>query len=167
MANRAKAFGMKIQYHNRSRLAPELEGDAKYVSFDELLASSDVLSLNLALNASTRHIISKKEFGKMKDGIVIVNTARGALIDEKALVAALDSGKVMSLPFPVIIHSQFILIGYLGRLCWSGCLRKRACGGIRLDRQPRSHAAATHRYNDLRDAEGYGDPGAGQPAFGC
>ncbi|OJJ34999.1 hypothetical protein ASPWEDRAFT_40137 [Aspergillus wentii DTO 134E9] len=96
MANRAKAFGMKIQYHNRSRLSPELEGDATYVSFDELLATSDVLSLNLALNASTRHIIGESEFKKMKDGIVIVNTARGALIDEKALVAALESGKVLS-----------------------------------------------------------------------
>ena len=122
MANRAKAFGMKIQYHNRSRLSSELEGDAEYVSFDELLASSDVLSLNLALNASTRHIISEKEFGKMKNGIVIVNTARGALIDEKALVAALDSGKVTSLPLPGIIHSHFILIGYLGPLGWPGCL---------------------------------------------
>ncbi|KAF4211215.1 hypothetical protein CNMCM5878_002935 [Aspergillus fumigatiaffinis] len=96
MANRARAFGMKIQYHNRSRLSPELEGGAQYVSFDELLANADVLSLNLALNAKTRHIIGEKEFQKMKDGVVIVNTARGALIDEKALVAALDSGKVMS-----------------------------------------------------------------------
>ena len=94
MANRARAFGMNIQYHNRSRLSADLEGDAKYVSFDELLATSDVLSLNLALNASTRHIIGEPEFQKMKDGIVIVNTARGALIDEKALVAAIDSGKV-------------------------------------------------------------------------
>lgn len=85
---------MKIQYHNRSRLSAELEGDAKYVSFDDLLASSDVLSLNLSLNASTRHIIGEREFKKMKDGIVIVNTARGALIDEKALVDALESGKV-------------------------------------------------------------------------
>ncbi|KAI9042975.1 60S ribosomal uL22 domain-containing protein [Aspergillus affinis] len=96
MANRAKAFGMKIHYHNRSRLSPELEGDATYVSFDELLATSDVLSLNLALNANTRHIIGEKEFQKMKDGVVLVNTARGALIDEKALVAALESGKVLS-----------------------------------------------------------------------
>ncbi|KAJ5167197.1 2-hydroxyacid dehydrogenase [Penicillium canariense] len=96
MATRAKAFGMKIQYHNRSRLPAELEGGATYVSFDELLAYSDVLSLNLALNASTRHIISATEFGKMKDGVVIVNTARGALIDESALVEALDSGKVRS-----------------------------------------------------------------------
>ncbi|PYH97310.1 glyoxylate/hydroxypyruvate reductase [Aspergillus ellipticus CBS 707.79] len=96
MAVRARAFGMKIQYHNRTRLSSDLEGDATYVSFDELLANADVLSLNLALNASTRHIIGEKEFQKMKDGAVLVNTARGALIDEKALVAALESGKVLS-----------------------------------------------------------------------
>ncbi|KAJ5435541.1 Ribosomal protein L22/L17 [Penicillium cf. griseofulvum] len=96
MAIRAKAFGMKIQYHNRSRLSADLEVGATYVSFDELLANADVLSLNLGLNASTRHIIGATEFTKMKDGVVIVNTARGALIDEKALVAALDSGKVRS-----------------------------------------------------------------------
>ena len=120
MANRAKAFGMKIQYHNRSRLSPELEGDAEYVSFDELLASSDVLSLNLALNASTRHIISEREFGKMKNGIVIVNTARGALIDEKALVAALDSGKVTFSP-PSRNYSFTVYINWLSRssrLAW-------------------------------------------------
>lgn len=85
---------MNIIYHNRNRLSPELEDGAKYVSFDELLAQSDVFSLNLALNASTRHIIGEKELAKMKDGVVIVNTARGALIDEKALVRALESGKV-------------------------------------------------------------------------
>ncbi|RMJ24328.1 Dehydrogenase [Aspergillus sp. HF37] len=96
IAVRARAFGMKIHYHNRSRLPAELEGDATYVSFDELLSSADVLSLNLALNASTRHIIGEAELRRMKDGVVLVNTARGALIDEKALVAALDAGKVGS-----------------------------------------------------------------------
>ena len=94
VANRAKAFGMKIQYHNRSQLPLKEEGSARYVSFDELLATSDVISLNLGLNKSTRHIIGAPEFEKMKNGVVIVNTARGALIDEKALVEALDSGKV-------------------------------------------------------------------------
>lgn len=107
MAIRAKAFGMKIQYHNRSRLPAELEVGATYVSFDELLASSDVLSLNLALNASTRHIIGATEFTKMKDGVVIVNTARGALIDEKALVAALDSGKVCTALKPAF-HDGYV-----------------------------------------------------------
>ena len=96
MAKRARAFGMKIAYHNRSRLSAELEGDAEYMSFDELLAKSDILSLNLSLNAKTRHIISAPEFEKMKDGVVIVNTARGALINEKDFVKALDSGRVAS-----------------------------------------------------------------------
>ncbi|ODM18707.1 hypothetical protein SI65_05324 [Aspergillus cristatus] len=113
MANRAKAFGMKIQYHNRSRLSPELESDATYVSFDELLATSDVLSLNLALNESTRHIIGEKEFGKMKDEIVIVNTARGALIDEKALVAALESGKVLSAGLDVYENEPVVESGLI------------------------------------------------------
>src|SRR5208282_3907166 len=99
MAVRAITLGMKIQYHNRTRLSSAQEkaaGDAKYVSFDELLATSDVLSLNLPLNPKTQHIISHAEFSKMKDGVVIVNTARGAVIDEAALVDALDSGKVAS-----------------------------------------------------------------------
>lgn len=90
---------MRIQYHNRNRLPPKQEeaaGYAKYVTFDELLSTSDVISLSLPLNPTTRHIISYPEFSKMKDGIVIVNTARGALINEAALVDALEKGKVGS-----------------------------------------------------------------------
>jgi glyoxylate reductase len=97
MAIRAAALGMKIQYYNRNRLPPtheEAAGNAKYVTFEELLATSDVLSLNLPLTQATQHIISYAEFAKMKDGIVIVNTARGAIVNEAALVEALESGKV-------------------------------------------------------------------------
>ena len=96
MAAKARAFGMRIQYHNRHRLpeSEEKEVDASYVSFDHLLRTSDVLSLNLGLNEKTRHIISTTEFGKMKPGVVIVNTARGPIIDEEALVQALNDGKV-------------------------------------------------------------------------
>ncbi|KAI1087076.1 D-isomer specific 2-hydroxyacid dehydrogenase [Rostrohypoxylon terebratum] len=101
MAHRARSFGMEIIYHNRRRLDPELEKGAKYVSFDELLAQSDVLSLNLALNASTRHIISAPELAKTKKGVVIVNTARGALINETDLVAALESGQVSAVGLDV------------------------------------------------------------------
>lgn len=134
MANRAKAFGMTIQYHNRNRLSPELENGAKYVSFDELLASSDVFSLNLALNPSTRHIIGAKELSKMKDGVVIVNTARGALIDEKALVAALESGKVGSILFGFFFRNKEKFIDHYLRLhprAWmsmkTSLRSKRAC----------------------------------------
>lgn len=96
LKKKAEAFGMTVQYHNRSELSDEMSGGAKYVSFAELLSSSDVLSLNLPLNPHTRHIISTKEFEKMKKGVVIVNTARGAVIDEAALVKALDNGTVWS-----------------------------------------------------------------------
>jgi lactate dehydrogenase-like 2-hydroxyacid dehydrogenase len=96
LKKKAQAFGMKIIYHNRKKLEAELANGAEYVEFDDLLARSDVLSLNLPLNNYTRHTISTREFEKMKRGIVIINTARGAIIDEDALVKALDSGKVWS-----------------------------------------------------------------------
>ncbi|KAG0134107.1 D-isomer specific 2-hydroxyacid dehydrogenase [Tuber indicum] len=96
LKKRTDAFDMKVIYHNRKQLSPDLENGAEYVSFDELLSRSDVISLNLPLNSATRHIISSNEFSKMKDGVVIVNTARGAVMDEEALVQALASGKVRS-----------------------------------------------------------------------
>src|SRR5579871_3665496 len=116
MAVRAVTMGMKIQYHNRKRLTVEQEnaaGNAKYVSFDELLATSDVLSLNLPLNPKTRHIISRNEFAKMKEGVVIVNTARGAVMDEAALVEALESGKVASAGLDVFENEPEIHPGLL------------------------------------------------------
>ncbi|KAH8148588.1 uncharacterized protein LAJ45_07299 [Morchella importuna] len=101
LKRRTDAFGMKVIYHNRTRLPESLEAGAAYVGFDELLARADVISLNLPLNKHTHHIISTAEFAKMKDGVVIVNTARGAVIDEDALVKALDSGKVRSVGLDV------------------------------------------------------------------
>lgn len=92
---------MKIQYHNRNRLTLEKAAGATYVSFDQLISQSDVISLNLSLTSSTKHIIGAPEFAMMKQGVVIVNTARGALIDESALVDALESGKVRKLLFVV------------------------------------------------------------------
>lgn len=92
------AFGMKILYHNRKQLAPEIEaeaGGAVYVpKLEDLLATVDVLSINVPLNAHTRHMIGAPQFAIMKPGIVVVNTARGAVIDEQALVDALASGRV-------------------------------------------------------------------------
>lgn len=83
------------------------------MSFEELLATSDVLSLNLSLNPSTRHIIGKQQFEMMKDGVIIVNTARGPLIDEAALVAALKSGKVWTAGLDVFEEEPKIHPGLL------------------------------------------------------
>ncbi|KAI0424342.1 D-isomer specific 2-hydroxyacid dehydrogenase [Xylaria sp. FL1042] len=112
-AHRARAFGMRIIYHNRRRLDPSLEQDAEYVSFDELLVRSDVLSLNLALNASTRHIIGARELARAKTGVVIVNTARGAIIDENALAEALESGHVAAVGLDVFEHEPKVHPGLI------------------------------------------------------
>ncbi|KAF3918474.1 hypothetical protein ABW21_db0203989 [Orbilia brochopaga] len=113
LKRRCEAFDMIIQYHNRRQLPLEEEDGAKYVTFDELLATSDVISLNLPLNSHTRHIISTAEFEKMKDGVVIVNTARGAVMDEAALVEALNSGKVRSVGLDVFEDEPTVHPGLL------------------------------------------------------
>jgi glyoxylate reductase len=94
MKRKADGFGMKTIYHNRRELDPEMAGGAKYVGFEELLKTSDVLSLNVPLNAKTRHIISTEQFKLMKPTAIVVNTARGPVLDEAALVDALDQGLI-------------------------------------------------------------------------
>ena len=89
-----RAFGMDVVYHNRKRLSAEEEDGARYVGFEELLGMSDVVSLNLPLNERTRGLVGEREFARMKRGVVIVNTARGAVLDEAALVKALQEGRV-------------------------------------------------------------------------
>lgn len=113
LAHRAAAFGMRIQYHNRRELPASASQGAKYVSFDELLQTSDVLSLNLSLSQATRHIIGREEFGKMKEGVVLINTARGPLVDEGALVEALDAGRVWSAGLDVFEEEPRIHEGLL------------------------------------------------------
>ncbi|KAL9104100.1 MAG: hypothetical protein Q9163_000902 [Psora crenata] len=114
MKKKAEAFGMSVVYHNRSELDPELAGGAKYVSFEELLKTSDVISLNLPLNDATHHIISTAEFEKMKTGVVIVNTARGPIMDEAALVEALNSEKVFSAGLDVYEEEPKVHPGLMG-----------------------------------------------------
>ena len=86
---------------------------AEYVSFEKLLSESDIISINVPLNAQTKHLIGAKEIAKMKDGVVIVNTARGALIDEAALVDALKSGKVWTVGLDVFEEEPKIHPGLL------------------------------------------------------
>jgi glyoxylate reductase len=89
-ARRARGFGMKILYTARHR-RPEAEQELgmEYVTLDQLLAQSDFVSLHPALTVETRHMFGDKEFAKMKPSAFIINTARGAIIDEAALVRAL------------------------------------------------------------------------------
>lgn len=72
----------------------EVKKYAEYVSFDELLTNSDIITLHVPGNAENTHLIDEAAFKKMKDGVIIVNTARGLIVDTQALIAALKSGKV-------------------------------------------------------------------------
>lgn len=95
LARRAKAFGMNICYHNRSRVEAGLEDelDATYMkSVRELAEKCDVLSLNCPLTDETHHLVNRDILAAMPDHAIIINTARGPVIDEEALAEALHSG---------------------------------------------------------------------------
>jgi len=102
------ALGFQTVYYNRRRLSPSEEGSARYVSFDELIETADVISLHTPLTNETHHLLSDDEFSRMKDGVFIVNTARGAVINEKALVRAMQSGKVSRVGLDVFEREPFI-----------------------------------------------------------
>jgi lactate dehydrogenase-like 2-hydroxyacid dehydrogenase len=95
LAKRLIAFDMKVIYYNRNPISPKPDFECEYIKdVDELLARSDVVSLNLPLNDKTKGSFGKAQFDKMKQGSVLINTARGAVVDEEAFIAALESGKV-------------------------------------------------------------------------
>ncbi|RNJ63098.1 MAG: D-glycerate dehydrogenase [Porphyrobacter sp. IPPAS B-1204] len=95
VAHRARAFGLEIAYTNRKPLPEALERmlGARYVSdVDALMAEADILTLHCPLTDETRHLIDARRIALMKPGSSIINTARGELIDQEALIAALESG---------------------------------------------------------------------------
>lgn len=96
LARRARAFGMTIAYSNRKPVAPSIETElgAEFMSMDELLTTSDVVSINCPYSPTTHHLISSRELGMMKSSAHLVNTARGPIVDEAALVEALRTGEI-------------------------------------------------------------------------
>lgn len=96
-AERARGFGMEIHYHNRRRLPARLEkGAIFHDTLESLLASSDVLSLHCPSTPENQGVINDRTLAMLPDRAIVVNTARGALIDEVALVEALQSGKLFA-----------------------------------------------------------------------
>jgi len=96
VAKIAKALGMRILITKRTPPPPELlkELEAEFIPLKELLQRSDIVTIHVPLTPQTHHMISAKEIQTMKDGAYLINTSRGAIVDEKALSDALQSGKL-------------------------------------------------------------------------
>jgi phosphoglycerate dehydrogenase-like enzyme len=106
VARRAAAFDMVVQYYDIARLT-EAEEDAlgvRFVLLPELLRTSDVVSLHVPLDDSTRHLLGAREFAQMKPGAILINTCRGPVVDEAALHTALKSGQVAGAGLDVLVE---------------------------------------------------------------
>lgn len=94
-AEKARGFRMEVHYHNRTRLpAAQEQGAVYHEQLETLLPASDFLSLNCPATAETQDLMNAARLAKLPDGAVLVNTARGALVDEEALIEALSAGKL-------------------------------------------------------------------------
>lgn len=97
LAKRARGFDMEIHYSNRSQLSSDLEAGAIFhADPEEMLPYCDFISLNCPLTETTTHFLNQDRIAKLPDGAVVVNTARGPVVDDSALIEALKSGKVAS-----------------------------------------------------------------------
>ena len=113
VARRAKAFGMQVIAFGRSPRDDGDPDDPTRVSFDELLHRADVISIHLPLNEETRHLFRLETFAKMKPGSLLINTARGPIVDETALIRALDSGPIAGAALDVFEFEPAITPGLL------------------------------------------------------
>lgn len=120
-----KAMGMEVLAYNRSE-SDEGRKIVKYVNLDDIYEKSDIIDLHLPLTKDTENIINEKSISKMKDGVIIINTARGGLIDEKALLSGIDSEKVFAAGLdvnktepinddnPLLAYENIILTPHMG-----------------------------------------------------
>lgn len=106
VARRAKGFGMTVLYSSPRRSDPMIEAEtgARHVELDELLASADAVSIHAKLTPETRHLFGADQFRRMKSSAVLVNTARGPVVDEAALAEALEAGEIFAAGLDVFEH---------------------------------------------------------------
>jgi glyoxylate reductase len=111
VARRARAFGMSIHYHNRRRVAPRIEeelGATYWESLDQMLARMDIVSVNCPHTPATYHLLSARRLKLMRPEAYLVNTARGEVIDENALVRLIDAGHIAGAGLDVFEHEPAV-----------------------------------------------------------
>jgi glyoxylate/hydroxypyruvate/2-ketogluconate reductase len=113
IARRAAGFSMPVIYHNRTRLPADLEGGARFVPLPELLRESDHLVLVVPYSAEVHHLIDAAALAQMKPTVVLVNIARGGVIDDRALVAALRDGHIAAAGLDVFENEPALHPGLL------------------------------------------------------
>lgn len=104
VALKVQAFGAKVQYYDPYRLSEEMEEKFQmtYVPLEKLVRTSDVISLHVPLTEETHHMIGKNEIGSMKEGAILINTARGGLVDDQAVAEAVRNGKLSGAGLDVV-----------------------------------------------------------------
>ena len=113
VAHRARAFGMVVHYHNRQQLAPEAEQGAIFHETPEsLLPSSDILSIHCPLTPETRHFVDARRIELLPLGAIVVNTARGGIVKDDDLIAALRSGRLAAAGLDVFDGEPLLHPGY-------------------------------------------------------
>ena len=134
VAHRARSFGLEVTYHNRHRLPSALEnmlGVRHEADLDKLVAEADILSLHCPASAETHHILNARRIALMKPDAYVINTARGDLIDEQALIHALENGLIGGAGLDVFAHEpavdprllalpQVVIMPHLGSATFEG-----------------------------------------------
>lgn len=115
VAKRAAGFEMKVIYHNRQKIAPEIEQqcNAEYVSKEELLRRSDIVTLHVPYSPATHHLINNAELALMKPTAILINAARGGVVNDLALIEALRSGKIAGAGLDVFENEPRLHPGFL------------------------------------------------------
>ncbi len=111
VARRARAFGLSIHYHNRKRVSAKVEEELEatyWESLDQMLARTDIVSVNCPYTPATFHLLSARRIALVKPNSIIINTARGQIIDEDALIAALSNGKLAGAGLDVFEHEPAV-----------------------------------------------------------
>ncbi|QTA38600.1 D-glycerate dehydrogenase [Thermosipho ferrireducens] len=113
VARRALGFGMKIIYHNRRRLPEEVENiyNARYTDLETLLKEADIVSINVPLTRETHHLLSREKLELLKPTAIIVNTARGPVVDEQALYEMLKAERIAGAGFDVYENEPLLTPG--------------------------------------------------------